>query len=70
MLRKDDTAFKKVVDAAMVKIYKSGEINKIYEKWFQKPIPPKNVNLDLPMSAQLKKVIANPTSSGDPNDYK
>ena len=70
MLRKDDTAFKKVVDAAMVNIYKSGEINKIYEKWFQKPIPPKNLNLNIPMSPQFKKVVANPTDSGDPNDYK
>jgi glutamate/aspartate transport system substrate-binding protein len=70
MLRKDDAAFKKVVDAAMTQIYKSGQINGIYQKWFQKTIPPKNVNLNLPMSAQLKKVIANPTSSGDPNDYK
>jgi glutamate/aspartate transport system substrate-binding protein len=70
MLRKDDEAFKKVVDAAMTQIYKSGQINAIYQKWFQKAIPPKNVNLNLPMSAQFKKVLANPTSSGDPNDYK
>jgi len=70
MLRKDDTAFKKVVDAAMVNIYKSGEINKIYQKWFEKPIPPKNLNLSIPMSPQFKKVVANPTDSGDPNDYK
>ena len=70
MLRKDDEAFKKVVDAAMTQIYKSGQINGIYQKWFQKAIPPKNVNLNLPMSAQFKKVLANPTSSGDPNDYK
>ena len=70
MLRKDDEAFKKVVDAAMTGLYKSGQVNAIYQKWFQKPIPPKNVNLNLPMSEQLKKVIAKPTSSGDPNDYK
>jgi len=70
MVRKDDAAFKKVVDAAMTSIYKSGQINAIYQKWFQKPIPPKNVNLNLPMSAQFKKVIAKPTDSGDPNDYK
>ena len=50
MLRKDDTAFKKVVDAAMTNIYKSGQINAIYGKWFQKPIPPKNLNLNIPMS--------------------
>jgi glutamate/aspartate transport system substrate-binding protein len=70
MLRKDDVEFKKVVDAAMTKLYKSGEAAKIYTKWFQKPIPPRNINLNVPMSAQLKKVFANPTSSGDPNDYK
>jgi glutamate/aspartate transport system substrate-binding protein len=70
MLRKDDTAFKKVVDAAMVQTYKSGEINKIYEKWFQKPIPPRGLNLSVPMSEQFKKVVAKPTDSGDPNDYK
>src|SRR5437899_12431456 len=70
MVRKDDAAFKKVVDAAMVNIYKSGEINKIYEKWFQKAIPPKGLNLDIPMSPQFKKVVANPTDSGDQNDYK
>ncbi|MBV9189730.1 MAG: amino acid ABC transporter substrate-binding protein, partial [Betaproteobacteria bacterium] len=70
MLRKDDTEFKKVVDAAMTNIYKSGEINGIYAKWFQKPIPPKGIDLNIPMSAQMKKVVANPTSSGDPADYK
>jgi glutamate/aspartate transport system substrate-binding protein len=70
MLRRDDAAFKKVVNAAMTNIYKSGEINKIYDKWFQKPIPPKGVNLKVPMSAPFKKVVANPTDSGDPKDYQ
>ena len=69
MLRKDDVAFKKVVDNAMRNLYKSAEINKIYEKWFLKPIPPKGINYNVPMSAQFKKVIANPTDSGDPNAY-
>jgi len=70
MLRRDDPAFKKVVDAAMTKIYKSGDINAIYEKWFLKPVPPKGITLNVPMSAQFKKVVANPTDSGDPADYK
>ena len=70
MLRKDDVAFKKVVNAAMTDIYKSGQINPIYEKWFQKPIPPKGINLNIPMSDQFKKVVANPTDSGDPAAYK
>jgi glutamate/aspartate transport system substrate-binding protein len=70
MLRKDDAAFKKAVDAAMAKLYKSGQIRAIYDKWFLKPIPPKNVTLNVPMSDQLKKVVANPTDSGDPAMYK
>jgi glutamate/aspartate transport system substrate-binding protein len=70
MLRKDDNEFKKVVDAAMTNIYKSGQINAIYDKWFQKPVPPKGINLNVPMSELFKKVVKNPTSSGDPADYK
>jgi glutamate/aspartate transport system substrate-binding protein len=70
MLQRGDAAFKKVADAEMTRIYKSGEINAIYDKWFTKPIPPKGVNLNLPMSDQFKKVVANPTSSGDPKDYQ
>jgi glutamate/aspartate transport system substrate-binding protein len=70
MLRKDDVAFKKVVDAAMTQIYKSGQITSIYEKWFQKPIPPKGLNLNIPMSDAMKKLVAKPTDSGDPAAYK
>ena len=70
MLRKDDAAFKKVVNAAMTNLYKSGQINPIYEKWFLKPVPPKGINLNVPMSDQFKKVVANPTDSGDPAAYK
>jgi glutamate/aspartate transport system substrate-binding protein len=70
MVRKDDAAFKKVVNAAMTNVYKSGQINPIYEKWFLKPVPPKGINLNVPMSDQFKKVVANPTDSGDPSTYK
>jgi glutamate/aspartate transport system substrate-binding protein len=59
-----------VVNGAINALYKSGEINKIYEKWFLKPIPPKGVNLNVPMSPQFKKVVAKPTDSGDPKDYQ
>lgn len=61
MLRKGDTAFKKVVDKALTDTYASGEINTIYSKWFEQPVPPKNLNLNFPMSDELKKLIANPT---------
>ncbi len=70
MLRREDPAFKKVVDNAMVQTFRSGAITGIYEKWFLKPIPPKGVNLNVPMSTQFKNVIANPTDSGDPAMYK
>ena len=70
MLRKDDKAFKALADKALSQVYKSGQINAIYSKWFEKPVPPKGVNLNLPMSPALKKVMANPTSSGDPKDYQ
>lgn len=70
MMRKNDPAFKKVVDAAMTKIYKSGEVNKIYAKWFTSPIPPKGINLNMPMNEVFKHVAANPTDSPDPAAYK
>jgi len=70
MVRKDDKAFKAVVDKAMTAVYTSGQINAIYSKWFEKPVPPKNVNLRLPMPASFKKVVAKPTDSGDPKAYE
>src|SRR5471032_1256977 len=70
MVRKDDPAFKKVADAAMTNVFKSGQITPIYEKWFLKPVPPKGINLNVPMSAQFKALLANPTDSGDPAAYK
>jgi glutamate/aspartate transport system substrate-binding protein len=69
MLRRDDAPFKKVVDQVMIETYRSGAINAIYDKWFLKPIPPKGINLNVPMSAAFKKVIASPTDSGDPAVY-
>jgi glutamate/aspartate transport system substrate-binding protein len=61
MLRKDDPAFKQVVDDAISATYKSGEINALYDKWFLQPVPPKGLNLNFPMSEQIKKLIATPT---------
>ena len=61
MVRKGDESFKKAVDDAIVAVYKSGEINTIYNKWFQSPIPPKGLNLNFPLSEELTKLIAVPT---------
>ena len=69
LLPRDDAAFKKVADDALSAIYRSGEINKIYAKWFLNPIPPNGGTLNVPMSAALKRAIANPTDSGDPAAY-
>ncbi|MCO8164523.1 glutamate/aspartate ABC transporter substrate-binding protein [Pseudomonas sp. 21LCFQ010] len=66
MVRKGDEAFKKAVDDAIVALYKSGEINKIYAKWFESPIPPKGLNLNFPMSEELKKLIAEPNDKPAP----
>ena len=53
-LRKDDPEFKKLVDGTINRMMKSGEFAKLYDKWFTQPIPPKGVNLGLPMSDELK----------------
>ena len=69
MLRREDPAFKKLVDQAVGDFYKSAEGKANYDKWFTKPIPPKNLNLNVPMSAALMKVYDKPTDSPDPAMY-
>ena len=61
MLRKGDLAFKQVVDRAISNTFSSGDIHAIYATWFQQPVPPKGLTLNFPMSAELQKLIANPT---------
>jgi len=61
MLPKDDVAFKKVVDDTIIGMMKSGEFEKMYNKWFLAPIPPKNAPLGLPMSTQLRDNIKAPS---------
>jgi glutamate/aspartate transport system substrate-binding protein len=60
MLRKDDAPFKKVVDDAITGVMKSGEVEKIYAKWFMNPVPPKGLNLDFPLSDDMKALFKNP----------
>jgi glutamate/aspartate transport system substrate-binding protein len=69
MLRKDDPAFKKVADAATAKLYKSAEGEAVYTKWFMSPVPPKGLNLNVPMNATMKKTMASPSDSPDPAAY-
>jgi glutamate/aspartate transport system substrate-binding protein len=60
MVPRDDAAFKKGVDGAIVKLMSSGEIEKIYAKWFMNPIPPKGLNLAFPLSDDMKALFKAP----------
>lgn len=70
MLRRNDEAFKELVNATLDELYASGEINAIYDKWFVQAIPPRGINMNFPMSSQLKKVIAQPTDDPNPELYR
>lgn len=70
MLRRGDDAFKELVNATLDELYATGEINAIYDKWFVQPIPPRGINMNFPMSSQLKKVIAQPTDDPNPELYR
>jgi glutamate/aspartate transport system substrate-binding protein len=60
MVRKDDPEFKKVIDAALTRAMTSGEAEKIYAKWFMNPIPPKGLNLSMPLSDEMKALYKAP----------
>ena len=60
MMRKNDPEFKKVADDAIAKVQTSGEGEVIYKKWFESPIPPKGLNLNFPMSEDMKALFKNP----------
>jgi glutamate/aspartate transport system substrate-binding protein len=67
---KDDPEFKALVDAAVIKLIENGTVEALYNKYFNAPIPPNNLNLKYPMSAALKRALAHPTDSGDPAAYE
>lgn len=69
MLRRDDADFKALVNGTIEGLYADGSILEIYDRWFTRPIPPRDANMNLPMSPQLRAVIAEPTDSPDPADY-
>ncbi len=60
MMRKDDPAFKKLVDGALARVMASGEAERIYKKWFMSPIPPKGLNLNFPMSEDVAQIFKHP----------
>ncbi|RFB71189.1 MULTISPECIES: amino acid ABC transporter substrate-binding protein [unclassified Herbaspirillum] len=67
--RKNDPAFKQIVDTSISTIFKSGDINKIYAKWFQSPALPHGQNLNWPMSPETQAAIAKISNSPNPADY-
>ena len=64
MLRREDPQFKALVDRAVGNVYKSGEIDKIYAKWFTSPIPPRNINMNFPQTPAIKEAFKNPNDKG------
>lgn len=60
LFRKDDPTFKAAVDGVLTKLMQSGEMEKIYTKWFVNPIPPKNASLSLPLGTTLRQLFATP----------
>jgi len=64
MLRRNDPEFKKLVDETLIGLMKSGELARIYSKWFMAPIPPKGKSFNLPMSDLLKQLTITPNDKG------
>jgi glutamate/aspartate transport system substrate-binding protein len=64
MLPKDDAAYKAIADKVVTEMWKNGQMATLYKKWFLSPIPPKNINLNMPMSASYKKLQASPNDAG------
>ncbi|SDD48176.1 glutamate/aspartate ABC transporter substrate-binding protein [Paraburkholderia lycopersici] len=60
MMRNGDPEFRQLVDDTMASLMKSGEIDAMYAKWFEKPVPPKGANFQFPMSEQLRARYAAP----------
>ena len=69
MLRKDDPQFKTLVDATTAALFRSPEGTALYNRWFTQPIPPRNLNLNLPMAPGLARAFQNPSDSPDPAHY-
>jgi glutamate/aspartate transport system substrate-binding protein len=70
MLRKDDAAFKAAADRATAELFRSPEIEAIYRKWFESPVPPNGLNFKTPMTAVLRNAYAHPSDSPDPASYE
>jgi glutamate/aspartate transport system substrate-binding protein len=62
--RKNDPEFKSIVDQTLTQLMKSGQLEFLYTKWFLKPVPPKGVNLNFPMTDAVRDAYVNPNNKG------
>ena len=61
VISRDDPGFKQLVDETLRETMQSGAYDKLYAKWFESPIPPKNINLNFPQSEKLRDLVKNPS---------
>ena len=69
MLRKDDPGFKQLVDSTTATLFRSPEGRALYDRWFTQAIPPRGLNLNLPMAPVLQRAFQDPSDSPDPAHY-
>ena len=70
VLRRDDPVFKQLVDGVLARLYRSGEAERIYRRWFESPIEPNELNLRMPLSDALRRVLRQPTDTADTSAYQ
>ena len=64
MLRKNDATFQALVDQTVTQLMKSGEMERLYARWFTQPIPPSNININFPMTDAVREAYRNPNNKG------
>lgn len=69
-LAQGDPGFKQLVDEVLRALFRSGEIRRIYQRWFESPLPGSGLNLRLPMSPAFQRLIEQPSDSPDPAQYR
>lgn len=69
MIRRGDQQFKNFVNEATAKLFQSAQMQQIYNKWFNEPIPPRGLNLSVPLSPALAKAFKTPSDSADSATY-
>lgn len=70
MFRKDDVAFKRLVDASLTRTFRSGEYLALYRRWFESPVPPAGQALNLPLHPVMRRLLEQPTDASEPSAYR